>query len=295
LTTDEIKRIREHVYDKYVEGGHGLPDVDEEAALAALRAYRRATPVAQDGETYPLGILFFELAFANPDHEKEYLAHAKVILGEYRTRTGEEWDVVDDRFDDASGALDDLAEDKREEFLKAAESEYAAAAAVTAATAAPTEERKGPVIEDGMVFVPAGSFLSGPAKTPRETKAFWIDQRPVTNAEYRRFCEVTGYRPPKYWTEGRLKEPESPVVGISWYDAFKFAAWAGKSLPTKDQWEKAARGRNGRVFPWGDDFEADRAECGGADVEDLRTIPAVGKHPGGASEFGAEDMVGLVW
>jgi len=291
LTTDEIKKIREHVYDKYVDGGHGTEGINEAAALATLRAYRRATPVSQDGETYPLGILFFELAFGDPVHEKEYLAHAKVILDEYRARTGEAWDVVDDRVDDATSALEDMPAPARTKLLEAARAEYAAA--VTAPP--PVEEKKGPVIEDGMVFVPAGPFLSGPARAQRETKAFWIDLCPVTNAQYRRFCEITGYRPPKYWTEGRLRDPEAPVVGISWYDAYKYGAWAGKSLPSKDQWEKAARGRNGRIYPWGDEFDAAKAAFGGEDPEDLKSIPAAGKHPEGASEFGAQDMAGLTW
>ena len=290
MTTDDIKRIREHVYDKYVEGGHGVADLDEEAALATLRAYRKATPVVQDGETYPLGILFFELAFALPDREKDYMAHALVILREYRERTGEAWDVVDDRLEDAAGALEDMPAAKREKLLAAVQAEY------DAAIHAPVvEEVRGPIVEDGMVLVAGGPFLSGAAKTQRETKAFWIDQFPVTNANYKRFCEVTGYRPPKYWTEGRLRDPESPVVGISWYDAFKYAAWAGKSLPSKDQWEKAARGRSGKVYPWGDDFDAERAAFGGEDSEDVQTIPEIGKRANGASEWGAQDMAGLVW
>ncbi|MCE9637465.1 MAG: formylglycine-generating enzyme family protein [Planctomycetes bacterium] len=291
MSTDEIKRIREHVYDKFVDGGHGLGDMNEQAALAALRAYRRTTPIAQDGETYQLGILFFELAFSDPVHEKEYLAHAKVVLEEYRARTGEEWDVVDDRIDDLNGALKSVPPAQLASLVAAARAEYAAALAAPP----PVEEKRGPVIEDGMVLVAAGPFLSGPGKTQRETKAYWIDVHPVTNANYRRFCEITGYRPPKYWTEGRLRDPDAPVVGISWYDAYKFTAWAGKSLPSKDQWEKAARGRSGRVYPWGDEFDAAKAAFGGADPEDLKSIPAVGKHAEGASEWGAQDMSGLVW
>lgn len=291
-TTDpEIKRIREYVFEKYVEGTHSGPDLDEAQAIAKLRDYQRATPASQDPETYYLGILYFESAFTDPAKEKDFLARAKVILEDWRARTGESWDAVDDRIDDASGSLEDVPPAELEKLLASARQDLP-----PAPTAAPVKEEpaaKGPVIEDGMVLVPAGSFLSGPQKQARETKAFWIDLRPVTNGEYRRFCEITGYRAPKYWTEGKFREPDAPVVGVSWYDAFKFAAWAGKSLPSKDQWEKAARGRGGRVFPWGDEFDATRCVFGQPD--DAERIDPVGQHPEGASEWGVQDLCGLVW
>lgn len=285
----EIQRIQEHVYAKYVDGGHGDPGVDEKAAIERLREYHRTTPLSVDDETFYLGILYFENAFADPKREKEYMARAVTILDDYRARNPEEWDVVDDRADDARSSVEDIAETERKKLLAAARADLAPAAE----PAPVVEERRGPVIEDGMVFVPTGSFLSGRERQPRETKAFWIDQNPVTNAEYKRFCEVTGYRPPKYWPEGRFREPEAPVVGVSWYDAFKFAAWAGKSLPSKDQWEKAARGRSGRVYPWGDEFDAEKVVCSRDDVSER--IDAVGGRPSGQSEWGAQDLCGLVW
>lgn len=287
-TSPEIKRIREYVFEKHIEGKHPASEIDEKAALEKLRAHHRVTPASVDPDTYYLGILFFELAFSDPGREKEYQARAKWILEEWRTRTGETWDVVDDRIDDASGALEDLPESERARLLAAAKSEMQAPEPV-----AVKEEKRGPVIDKGMVFVPGGPFLSGPQKQQRETKAFWIDLFPVTNAEYRRYCEITGYRPPKYWPEGKFRDDAAPVVGVSWYDAFKFAAWAGKSLPSKDQWEKAARGRSGHVYPWGDEFDATKVAFGADDGGDR--IPDIGKHPEGASEWGVQDMCGLVW
>ena len=268
---EEIKRIREYVFTKYVEGTHAGPEQDEPAALQKLRDHHKAVPVAADGDTYYLGILFFELAYSDPQHEKDYLARAKWILDAWRTRTGEAWAPVDDRIDDASGPFDDLPAPEREKLLAAAKAEMAIPAEPA------KEEKRGPVIENGMVLVPGGAFLSGPAKQQRETKAFWIDQRPVTNADYRRYCEITGYRPPKYWPEGKFRDDGSPVVGVSWYDAFKYAAWAGKSLPSKDQWEKAARGRSGRLYPWGDEYDAAKASFHGADDASDDAWEAVGK------------------
>lgn len=289
-TTDpEIKRIREYVFDKYIEGTHTGPDLDEREAIAKLQAHQRATPASVDGETYYLGLLYFESAFSDPAREKDYLARAKVILEDWRARTGETWDAVDDRIDDASSGVNDLPPAVREKLLAAAKADLPAAE-----PAAPkVEERKGPVVEDGMVFVPGGPFLSGPQKQARETKGFWMDLHPVTNGEYRRFCEITGYRAPKYWTEGRFREPDAPVVGVSWYDAFKFAAWAGKSLPSKDQWEKAARGRSGHLYPWGDEFDPTKCVFGKSD--DAERIDPIAQHPAGASEYGVQDLCGLVW
>lgn len=299
MSNDEIKQIREYVFEKYIEGTHSGAEIDEAAALAQLAAHHRATPIATDGDTYYLGILWFELAFSDPKNEKLYMARALTLLEEWRARSGETgWEPIDDRIDDADGALHDLPDAEREKLLAAARAEMAQSAAASKASAAAAvveEKAAGPVIQDGMVLVPGGTFLSGPAKAPRETKAFWIDLNPVTNADYRRFVEATGYRAPKFWPEGRFRQPEAPVVGVSWYDAFKYAAWAGKSLPTKDQWEKAARGRAGRIYPWGDAFEPALAVCGKADTDQSDGTEAVGQRPAGASEFGVLDMAGQVW
>ena len=295
MIDEEIKKIREYVFEKYIEGTHSGAELNEAAALAKLEAHHRTLPISADGETYYLGILYFELAFADPAHEKAFMARAKTILEEWRERAGEsEWDAINDRIDDATGSLEDapdaekLLAQARAELLSSAEEAKTAQAVSDKAAAEP-------VIQDGMVLVPGGSFLSGPTKTAREAKSFWIDLHPVTNGEYRRFVEATGYRAPKFWPEGRLRAPEAPVVGVSWYDAYKFAAWAGKSLPTKDQWEKAARGKSGRLYPWGDEFEAAHAVCGRPDQDEPDGVEAVGTHASGASEYGAQDMAGNVW
>lgn len=292
MTDDQIKTIREYVFEKFVDGSHPSSSIDESAALSVLEAHHRKVPIAQDGDTYYLGILYFELAFEDETKQADYQARAKVILDEYRTRSGEAWDAVDDRADDAGSSIDALPAAERATRIAAAESWWKGVLDSATATAK-AEEPKGPVVQDGMVLVPAGPFLSGVAKSARETKAFWIDLHPVTNAEYRKFVDATGYRDPKFWPEGRFRAPDEPVVGVSWYDAFKYAAFVGKSLPTKDQWEKAARGRNGRVYPWGDEFVPGRCEYGGVDGSDA--IGKVGQHADAASEFGVQDMSGSVW
>ncbi len=113
----------------------------------------------------------------------------------------------------------------------------------------------------GMVLVPAGEFLFD--KVKRQTvklNAFWIDKDPVTNREYEKFVAATGRPRPTYWPDGPLPEAllDHPVVKVTYEDAQAYATWAQKDLPTPLQWEKAARGVDGRKYPWGSAFDAHR-------------------------------------
>jgi iron(II)-dependent oxidoreductase len=173
-----------------------------------------------------------------------------------------------------------------------------------------------------MVLVPEGLFLMGlpdnnflaedDEKPQRQVylSAFWIDVYPVTNARFGLFLAAGGYEQPQWWTpEGwtwkcrrRIRQPlqwgeagwdgpDQPVAGVSWYEADAYARWVGRRLPTDAEWEKAARGTDGRRYPWGDDWptaqRANFAQLIG------RTTP-VGLYPEGVSPFGCYDMSGNV-
>jgi formylglycine-generating enzyme required for sulfatase activity len=103
-----------------------------------------------------------------------------------------------------------------------------------------------------MAKIDGSVFLSGPGNEPVWSPTFYIDVYPVTNAEYARFVAATGHTPPQHWTDGRPPEhlSDHPVVFVTWNDAAAYAEWAGKSLPSGQQWEKAARGTRGTVYPW---------------------------------------------
>jgi formylglycine-generating enzyme required for sulfatase activity len=153
-----------------------------------------------------------------------------------------------------------------------------------------------------MVRVPAGPFTLGSDEFARERPvhvvelpAFWIDRFPVTNEAFAAFVAATGHRAPVDWIDGspRAGTDDFPVM-VTWTDADGYARWAGKRLPTEAEWEKAARGTDGRRYPWGDEWDGTRArtwEIASVATERLEPVHA---RPSGASPYGAEQMVGLL-
>lgn len=177
-------------------------------------------------------------------------------------------------------------------------------------------QKVGPTPE-GMVPVPAGPFIMGSDKEDKEgvtaeygmTKplyqderpahtvtllAYFIDQYEVTNAQYKKFIEATGARPPATWQSNPPPPTRDayPASGMNWYDTERYCVWAGKRLPTESEWEKAARGPDGLEFPWGNDFDEKKANTGGSGLGDLAPV---GSFPQGRSPYGADDMAGNLW
>jgi formylglycine-generating enzyme required for sulfatase activity len=181
-----------------------------------------------------------------------------------------------------------------------------------------------------MVLIPSGWFVRGsdqgqPNEAPARRiwlDAYYLDTHPVTTVRYRPYlefiqatddhshcypaehlCSVTRElcHRPRLWARGvrgfseerleRFGGDHQPVVTITWYDAYGYAGWAHKMLPTEAQWEKAARGPDGRLFPWGDRWDPERLNCGlriGGTTE-------VGAFPEGTSPYGVHDLLGNVW
>jgi formylglycine-generating enzyme required for sulfatase activity len=153
-----------------------------------------------------------------------------------------------------------------------------------------------------MLLIPAGVFLMGEGEETHRVKLaeFYMARYPVTNLLYRAFVTAAGYRPPPYWESSYLLHllDDHPVVNISWADAGAYCRWLTQEtgqlyrLPTEAEWEKAARGTEGQLYPWGDIFDKTRCntwEAGLGATTPVRTFPT------GASPYGVMDMVGNVW
>ena len=169
------------------------------------------------------------------------------------------------------------------------------AAAVWLHFGAPGTQSLAPTISTptgDMVLVPAGSFLSGAERTQLTLPAFYIDQTEVSNSAYARFCTDKNRPLPELFLKDH---PYYPVVNITYVDAQEFAKWAGKRLPTLQEWEKAARGRDGRVYPWGNERDPRRANV--LDNPDRKTpdLMPVDSFPEGASPNHVLNMAGNVW
>jgi formylglycine-generating enzyme required for sulfatase activity len=185
------------------------------------------------------------------------------------------------------------------------------------------------LLEGSTVRIPAGEFVMGsdsgrPDERPPRLvylDAFEIDRYEVTNAQYYQYLLASGANPPAHWIEGNFPfgQADYPLVGIRWQAANDYCTWAGKRLPSEAEWEKACRGTDGRLYPWGDKWDARLANVATHTALDspepefsiekawekiwqfLRSTLAddreaglrpVGSYPAGASPYGVMDLVG---
>lgn len=167
-----------------------------------------------------------------------------------------------------------------------------------------------------MILIPSGIFIYGIEKAKRDSileilksakssrfnhefreqlisiPSFYIDKYEITNKQYAKFLEETDNRNPKYWSYRLYNQPNQPVVGIGWADAEAYSKWAGKSLPSEEEWEKAARGTDGRIWPWGN--KPSGRKYNGKMEGNLAPVE-VGSYPNGSSPYGIMDMSGNVY
>jgi formylglycine-generating enzyme required for sulfatase activity len=170
-----------------------------------------------------------------------------------------------------------------------------------------------------MVYIPPGKFIMGSAEDIKNDKSFdfgfakpwiadasphreaylegyYIDKYEASNADYEKFVTAAGHKPPEHWEKGKPSQKiiNHPVTNISWYDALEYCKWKGKRLPTEEEWEKAARGTDGRLYPWGNEFDFDKANVSTSQSfeTDTKDVKSYGN---GKSPYGALNMTGNVW
>jgi formylglycine-generating enzyme required for sulfatase activity len=157
------------------------------------------------------------------------------------------------------------------------------------------------------VRIPAGEFLFGEKSFRTYLPEYWISKTPVTQAHYQRFILANPSYPVPYINDDKGKpynwdqqgrtfphdKANHPVVLVSWYDAIAYSEWAGVRLPTEEEWEKAARGKDGFVYPWGNNW---RANCCNSRETSIKGTNRVGQFsPQGDSPYRCVDMSGNVW
>lgn len=292
MSKKSLKEVHEYVWRKYIDVDSDEPapvDLDDATALGLLEESFSRVDINRNKDFYTYGVLLFEMAYLDEECQLPYFIRAKRILEKYRQITGEkDWEEINDRIDDINQFLDNAG------LLHTVEAAGDVLLDPTLDIAGYLEQhRLFPKVPDGMVLVSGGEYIAGTERERRTVDPFLIDVHPVTNAQYQHFLEDTGYRPPRFWEDARFNQPNQPVVGVSLSDAKKYAKWAEKDLPTEAQWEKAARGLDGRTYPWGDALHG-KGTVYDLDPEVAAALP-INSAPDLATPFGCLEMAGFVW
>lgn len=172
-----------------------------------------------------------------------------------------------------------------------------------------------------MALVPEGEFLMGTSDAdlefyrkefPLEAESTFADERPqhkvfldafyidkfeITNEQYQAFLKATAYKAKSYLDESPYNDPNLPAVVLEWEDVVAYAKWAEKRIPTEAEWEKAARGTDGRIWPWGNEWNPSilNANDGDGSLDGYAQTAPVGQYPKSASPYGVYDLAGNIW
>ncbi len=306
LTEEQAKELAK----KFIEKGNKFKD--EALFEEALEEYKKAERAYPDlpNLQYALGGVYWQLG--NKKEALKHLDKCLSLLPPYSKEHSQERERIENYI--AMLEKGDIGMKPWEKEKRLQEREEERAKVMKEALA----KNKAKWTE--MIPIPAGSFIMGStpyevmSQSAREEEtpqreiyldAYYIDKYEVTNALYWEFLDYikrTGdhskchpgepknkdHTPEKWYEDRYFDHPDYPVVRVDWYDAYAFASWAGKRLPTEAEWEKASRGSDGRRFPWGDVFSASRVNWGAAGSL------TVGSYESGNSVYGCGDMAGSI-
>ena len=175
------------------------------------------------------------------------------------------------------------------------------------ASIAPQLSAAATAVPEDMVLVNAGGFTRGidDAKTENfmdeapakmiYLSSYYIDKFEVSNSKYTEFIIATDHPAPAYWDHRKLNQPSQPVTGVNWFDSDTYCRWANKRLPTEAEWEKAARGPAGSIYPWGNELDYSKANFAKGKTGKKYITSPVDAHPKGVSYYGAYNMAGNVF
>jgi gamma-glutamyl hercynylcysteine S-oxide synthase len=162
-------------------------------------------------------------------------------------------------------------------------------------------------VPEDMVLINAGGFTRGVDNTkggnfsdeaPAKMiylSSYYLDKYEVSNAKYTEFIIATDHPAPAYWDHRKLNQPNQPVTGVNWFDANTYCHWANKRLPSEAEWEKAARGPAGSIYPWGNKLDYSKANFAKGKSGQKYITDSVDAHSDGASYYGVYNMAGNVF
>jgi formylglycine-generating enzyme required for sulfatase activity len=268
------------------------------AAAALLAAHSQTRHLAEEAQAKNLTLDQIERERLSRDAARaaaDRMARAKAEAESSR----EQDDASADQLEAEAMEAEKILAELKKEAEKLAQAKARAAAAQKRKKKAERQLKRlaGEPVDaiENWVTAPAGEFLYGDNKEKRTLPAFQIARYPVTNEQYAEFVEATGQAAPSHWPGGQMPPElaDHPVVNVSWNEAQAFCRWANARLPTEEEWEKAARGTDGRSYPWGDEAP-DVTRCNFNKM--VGTTTPVGKFsPRGDSPYGCADMAGNVW
>ncbi|MCL4216055.1 MAG: SUMF1/EgtB/PvdO family nonheme iron enzyme [Candidatus Hydrogenedentes bacterium] len=257
--------------------------------LYAAPEQKRHHAVDHRADLYACGLLFHELLTLRTPRDEP--VRAKDVRKDLSPSLAA---VLDKSVDEDKELRWQSAAAFRSAIDEAYEASYMPKAAAVVQSAGGKE-----VSTQGMVYFEGGAFLMGNNEVREEApeheetvEPFYLDTFPVTVRAYGEFLEATGHARPRFWGDPDFSGSDQPVIGVSWYDAMAYAAWCGKDLPSEAQWEFAARGKENRVYPWGNK-EPDALL---ANYGDLMHMPSFeGMHEEGETPEGIQDLAGNVY